>query len=1231
MDESGHTIAMGCPSRSNGGIVMVYAYEASTRSWSMVGNAFSGGSGDGMQCGYSVGMSGDGTIVSVGCPGGGLSIYRGQGKVLTYQETGGLWGTTIAVAAPPESVRSNANNGAVHVEYVNASAGTTTLLGTLSLPVSNGQWDMDCCAHISNMVAMSKSGTVFAISALQAPGDSLYAAGLVTIYSYSGGFWVQKGQSLKGSADNDALGFGMALNEDGSVFAVSAEEFYVGMGRVEIYRYSSSTSMWVRWGSSIVGPQMNSFFGVSLALNARGDILAIGASEYSSGEKSGLVRVFGMDRSTFTWNQIGSDLYGTYRGGWFGLRVALNSEGSILAVSEAEARGTAGGTSSGQAVSAGDRWTLPSTVAQLSSVASYSSSNLWVFRLSCSSSSGGGGAGAAEVDVYLNTPPYGGSLAVSPTTGVALSTLFAMEAPGWKDDTAEDYPLQFFFQFGTATRKTTVPGHVLEPFVEHVLLPMPSTSSAAVAVAVAQQTQVFVLDSFGASARASAGANVTLVHAANLTTAAAHRAAYWQAMAAVTVSSSDEGSRYVRQRRVAAVMATLFEVLTTLSTAVSAAPTSAQVLAQYRNFSAQVLTPAVAEATNGSASLTNSSAASVRSEARLASGLQATRLWLDAYATLQQQRSGVLLGLWTSLSGLSLPQVSNSSSASPTNTTAVAVAVRSAQRAVDSALSSMVQLLVAQATSLSSDPTATATGEVLAASEVSIGVTMAQRLVAQVAGASAARTHPRRAGLDRHCATTVLRAIERSQHNAHASSTERRGATRSPRSSVSWRVWVASALVAMLNGGGLYFILTKAVVRGYSWQVAYLNVCGWEVATDVLVLSVLEILCLDVWLPLCVQAHVTVALDTVARLSGQGDDAGEEEGVEGAPLWAQLWALRPAVAETSLSRTVLHAMASQRSPPPPSSPPSAAPRLSVGALQLLRWYAAMPSELAQKTVRFGGTLLVGWLVYVYYVAFVPHLSPTSQTVVLVSVFGLLPLGSYAALWVKRRLATPSTAAEAFGAVQERVRRWHRARYEWPPSSWSSSKAPVEPPAASRLSEEGSPAAAAAAAAATTATTATGGPWVAGLEHRPTTTRGTAHGLDEDSVGSSDGDGDGSFSFDELSISSRSAASRRSLSFQFSVSSSPSALSSRGSSRRPSRTSSAADDDAQDAAEWCVDVVPPSSSYSPPLSDDSLASFFGAEPSEPRSSMPLPRAGSPSSSSSSSSLDSESTASYDTLA
>jgi hypothetical protein len=351
--------------------------------------------------------------------------------------------------------------------------------------------------------------------------------------------------------------------------------------------------------------------------------------------------------------------------------------------------------------------------------------------------------------------------------------------------------------------------------------------------------------------------------------------------------------------------------------------------------------------------------------------------------------------------------------------------------------------------------------------------------------------------------------------------------------------------------------------------------------------------------------------------------------VEGAPLWAQLWALRPAVAETSLSRTVLHAMASQRSPSPPSSPPSAAPPLSVGALQLLRWYAAMPSELAQKTVRFGGTLLVGWLVYVYYVAFVPHLSPTSQTVVLVSVFGLLPLVGYAALRVKRRwLATPSTAAEAFGAVQERVRRWHRARYEWPPSSWSSSKAPVEPPAASRPSEEGSPAAAAAAAA----TTATGGPWVAGLEHRPTTTRSTAHGLDEDSVGSSDGDGDGggSFSFDELSISSRSAASRRSLSFQFSVSSSPSALSSRGSSRRPSRTSSAADDDAH-AAEWRVDVVPSSSSYSPPLSGDSLASFFGSEPREPRSSMPLPRAGSPSSSSSSSSLDSESTASYDTLA
>ena len=52
--------------------------------------------------------------------------------------------------------------------------------------------------------------------------------------------------------------------------------------------------------------------------------------------------------------------------------------------------------------------------------------------------------GFATLDVTVNAPPFGGSLGVVPSSGVALNTTFALTAPGWVDD-ADDLPLTYSY------------------------------------------------------------------------------------------------------------------------------------------------------------------------------------------------------------------------------------------------------------------------------------------------------------------------------------------------------------------------------------------------------------------------------------------------------------------------------------------------------------------------------------------------------------------------------------------------------------------------------------------------------------------------------------------------------------------------------------------------------------------------------------------------------------------
>eukprot|EP01042_Synura_sphagnicola_P003189 gene3188-3937_t len=107
----------------------------------------------------------------------------------------------------------------------------------------------------------------------------------------------------------------------------------------------------------------------------------------------------------------------------------------------------------------------------------------------------------AETEVWTNEGPWGGDVALTPSAGMALTTLFAAAAPRWTDR-AEDLPLNYSFSVrvrdvGVSAASVvwaSLPGHRSLSFLEAVRLPRGNASSSS-----ALAMRCVVSDAFGAA------------------------------------------------------------------------------------------------------------------------------------------------------------------------------------------------------------------------------------------------------------------------------------------------------------------------------------------------------------------------------------------------------------------------------------------------------------------------------------------------------------------------------------------------------------------------------------------------------------------------------------------------------------------------------------------------------------------------------------------------------------
>ena len=241
---------------------------------------------------------------------------------------------------------NSAGNG---VEWVTSGSSSSSSAATAMISIDSnssyhdGQLGADIDGDEGNntydgfFVRLSGDGTVMASCVLFAPGGGT-RYGSVRVHKYSSSSWTEitptsNPAGFHGDQDHDKIGSdqGIALSYDGTIIAMGET---AGNGRVRVYKNTSvANKTWTQLGSDLTGGHSNSKYGTAVALNKNGTILAVGAMYGSSTNNAsaapGSVSCYAYTSNS--WHALGQVLYGAVHNDKFGQSVSLSNDGDVLA------------------------------------------------------------------------------------------------------------------------------------------------------------------------------------------------------------------------------------------------------------------------------------------------------------------------------------------------------------------------------------------------------------------------------------------------------------------------------------------------------------------------------------------------------------------------------------------------------------------------------------------------------------------------------------------------------------------------------------------------------------------------------------------------------------------------------------------------------------------------------------------------------------------------------------
>jgi len=339
--------------------------------------------------GHSIALSADGSTLAVGGDAGGyigaVHVFRRRGMTWVQQarigppdlEIGDRFGFSVALSGDGSILAVGAVSDEIDEDEIDGAAETT---GVVHVFTRRGvTWTREARLAASNAdpgdqfgrgVALSRDGSTLAVAATgeasaatDAGGDpadnSVPFAGAVYVFARAGTAWSQQAYLKASSTDAfDDLGTSIALSADGSTLAVGAFAEDSAATGIDgdpaddsasfsgaVYVFARAGTAWSRQAyvkASNTGA--NDGFGYSVALSADGSTLAVGAPDEDgattgidgdqaddSADSAGAAYVFA--RSGTSWDQQAYvKASNTGAGDLFGASVALSADGSILAV-----------------------------------------------------------------------------------------------------------------------------------------------------------------------------------------------------------------------------------------------------------------------------------------------------------------------------------------------------------------------------------------------------------------------------------------------------------------------------------------------------------------------------------------------------------------------------------------------------------------------------------------------------------------------------------------------------------------------------------------------------------------------------------------------------------------------------------------------------------------------------------------------------------------------------------
>ena len=265
--------------------------------------------------------------------------------IVTQNKNGGTSPTTMPVPSPAPVVTNTPTVAFTPppTNIIDYPIGPPTTSTSSWTPIGTTKYGSNVNDRFGRFLSMNYNGTIIATVATGFDDGIKTQIGSVQLFQLQTNAtttdWIPQGRTLMGTSQGDQFGSSCTLSGDGNVVAIRSSL----NGTIKIFHYqqiSGNTTTerdWVPKGQDLVGHKNGDDFGNSLSIDEYGNVLLIGAQDYTSNDgisKIGMAIAYQYDTQSDRWKQMGDAIYGDSELDMTGSSVSISASGTRIAIGD---------------------------------------------------------------------------------------------------------------------------------------------------------------------------------------------------------------------------------------------------------------------------------------------------------------------------------------------------------------------------------------------------------------------------------------------------------------------------------------------------------------------------------------------------------------------------------------------------------------------------------------------------------------------------------------------------------------------------------------------------------------------------------------------------------------------------------------------------------------------------------------------------------------------------------